>query len=281
MTFNKKYIPPAHSQQGLTIAELVISITILSLVVLVTFEGLRLIHRTQFQFQGTVEQKTDFYMLEKVLSLHIGQAIEVDWTNTRIENIDLGRGKIRAYQSGLANTKDKPPVALGVFLREAGSPMSGAPSSKILASAVYFKEPTPFQSGELLIASSRNNSGQVTLNSEDADFRFKSLTQVRITSGGYKSKAGEPARVAKIETWQRKFTTPNKKSWRWCPQSLISKRSSCKSSASFRDVKSTLYITITNNSFDTGVLSSTGTTQKESVYGDTYNFTTLKGVSGP
>lgn len=255
--------------------ELVMAIAIATLVSLMVLLGMHFITKAQLFIKDSAELEKAPKELSFMLPLYLGQAVNVDWTGGNINNINNGRGRIRRFTSAMTATR-RPPVAIGVYLREAGNPSAVNARGDLRATGMYFRSPTPTTPGELIISSSGYGVGVARLSSDQPVQRFDNIVELRLRPGGLNTPNGRPVRVVEVSVVIRKFTLNTQAAEFWCPQANINARSpGCRERniRNFRDISHTLYIPLVNNAIETtDFINAAGDLRRETLYGNIYFF---------
>jgi prepilin-type N-terminal cleavage/methylation domain-containing protein len=259
------------NDKGFTLIELLISTAIMGFLAVVASIGVLQIVKFNVHVTKSVELQETSRSLATALPFYLGQGLDMDWTNSPINNIGNGRGRLLTFSSSLEMSSTAQAIPIGVFLREAGNPGNGTNLGEINATAMYFKNPTPTTSGELIFSSSSASSGAHTLSANNPRARFNNIVEFEITPGGYTSQINTPVRVARVRVVYRKFTAGNANDMRFCPGMITN--GACRSETQFKDLERIYFITLPNNSLTTSdYISSTGGPRTESLYGDMYFF---------
>lgn len=257
-------------RNGYTLIELVIAMSLSAVLALVSAAVLISLSRVGQLSEQTGEEKVSARILQKTLSRYLSGALNTDWTNSVIDNVDSGRGKLRIFRSGLNATSSASQFqVVGLFLREEGFPSLSQPSGDVRATAMYFKNPKPKEPGELRIVTSPSGHGAATLAPSQAQFRIENILEFEVSPGGYRSVSGDAARIVRVRYVYRRFSSLNKKDWRWCPQDKISKITACQTKEGFKDIEKIFQVTLFNNALETTI---GGGAYKENILGDIYFF---------
>ena len=259
------------NSKGFTLIELMISTAIMGFLAVVASIGVLQIVKWNVHTAKSVELQENSRSLATALPFYLGQGLDVDWTNSPITNIGAGRGRLLSFRSSLEPSSSAQAIPIGVFLREAGNPGNGTNLGELSATAMYFKNPTPTTSGELIFSSSSPNSGSHTLSANNPRARFSNIVEFEITPGGFASQINTPVRVARLRIVFRKFTAGNPEDMRFCPGMITN--AACRLETQFKDIERIYLISLPNNSLTTSdYISSTAGPRTETLYGDMYFF---------
>ena len=255
--------------------ELVMAIAIATLISLMVLPGMHYITKAQLYLKDSAELEKVPKELSYMLPIYIGQAVNVDWTSANIGNINGGRGRIRKFTSTMTANRAAP-IAVGVYLREAGSPNALNARGDIRATGLYFRNPSPTTPGELLVSSSGFGVGATTLSSDQPIQRFDNIVEFSLMPGGQDTPNGQPIRVVEARVVIRKFTLNTLGGEYWCPQANINAGTAgCGAGniRNFRDIVHILYIPLVNNAIETtDYINAAGDLRRETLYGNIYFF---------
>lgn len=261
------------NQKGFTLIELVLSIGLMSVLMLGGVYSLMQLIQTAKTIDNQVTTTTSTGLLAQTLPKYLGMAVNLDWTTGNITNVGAGKGRLRIYNSGFTLAQ-QPPIAVGLFLRESGSPNSGNFRGNLKGTAFYFQNPTPNTPGEFRIVTSGSGAGLKTLHSDASVFTFTDLVGLSIAPAGHSSTNGEPVRTVRVQLTSRKFFSGSKTNW--CTGVAIrSNVGDCATRpTTFRDVNRVIFISAVNNRISDESLTVLGTAQPktESLYGSLYFF---------
>jgi len=266
-------------EKGFTLIELVISIGLMSVLMMGgVFSFMKLIENAK-TIDEQIISTTNMNVLAQVLPKYIGMAVNVDWHDlgvSPITNVGAGKGQIAFFNSGF-DIAPQPPINIGLFLRESGSPNPGNTRGNLKGTALYFRNPTPDTPGEFRITTSGNGSGVKNLYSDASTFIFSDLVGLSLSPAGHGSIAGEPVRSVRVQITMRKFFSGRKTNW--CTATAITAGTAgCNSvdrlrETKFRDVNKTIFISLTNNRIsDESLTTAAGVIKTESLYGSLYFF---------
>jgi hypothetical protein len=258
---------------GYTLIELLMASGIGALVILGSTTMLLQFLQASWYSNHTSEQWSNIQTAQLILPQYFGQALNVDWTNAAIGNIGAGRGQIRFFTSGFNATGGaQAPESVAAFLREAGYPSPSNPGSDIRATAVYFRNPSVSESGQLIVSSSGPGFGPANLSSNDPWNVLDSIVELEVGNAGYLSVPGDPVRALRLRIVFRRFIDPDQTQWQYCPQDQIPSNNACQTSARFVDETVFLDIPVVNNRIPTDF----GT--EETLYGNLYFFNAAGGA---
>jgi prepilin-type N-terminal cleavage/methylation domain-containing protein len=263
-------------QRGFTLIELILSIGLMTVLMLGGVYSLMQLIQTGKTIEEQIVTTTNTKLLAQTLPKFLGMAINVDWTTAPINNVGAGKGQIRIYDSGF-NLAPQPPVAVGLFLREAGSPNAGNFRGNLKGTAIYFQNPTPNTPGELRISTSGSGEGLKSLYSDASVFNFTDLVALSIGPAGHTSTNGEPVRAVRVQITSRKFYAGSKTNW--CTERAIRDGlGDCASRPSnFRDIEKIIFVSLINNRIsDESLTTVTGIVKPESLYGSLYFFNPVR-----
>lgn len=268
MTLNKTL----KSNKGFSLTEIVVALAVSGILVMMAGKGLIDITRASVVAQDTADKWREEQSLAFSLNSYLGRALEVNWTNTAINNIGSGAGRLRDFTSGFVNSATNSQyITVGAFLREAGAPDPTNPTSDIRATGIYFKNPSIQQSGQLVISSSQPGFGQVEISSHQPDVVYDSIVELDIKPGSSLSNSGSPVRMAHIKIVTRRFLSTIKTQWHYCPASQLG-NAGCQTSARYVDTTQHIFVPMANNAITNGF------GQGESLYGDIYFFQVGEGM---
>lgn len=273
--------------RGFTLIELIISMSLLSFLILGGTYSLVKLFETTTIANEQISLKTDVSLLEKLLPLYLGMAVNTEWTTAPIINITAGeRGKVRlGYESGfdVANPQTE---AVALFLRETGSPNIGNTFGNLKGTAIYFREPSVETQGELLISTTGTAPGSsATLSSSGAAFAFGNIVKLRMSSAVSSTNA-DLVKGVQFDITVRKFLSGNRNFW--CPEDQIatpacaSVQADPSSMSNYRDIEKSFYINLINNNVIDDDITAVGVDEtssnvsdiivEESAYGSLYFF---------
>lgn len=255
---------------------MVVAIFLSAGVLLIAGSVLLLVGKTNSFVHYSADEEANVRALSSSLPLYLGQAVNIDWTDTTITNINGGRGRLLNFTSSF-NPTPLPPIAIGIFLREAGIPNSTIPTSDLRATGLYFRNPTTLTEGELIISSATSGTGNVTVSSDQVSQSFKSIVGLEVSPGGFPSVSGDPVRVVKVKITYRKFLSTDKNEWRWCPEAN-KLGPNCQTSARYQDIEHILHIPLPNNAIPTNFTRPDGSQRNETLFGDLYFFRLFQGA---
>ena len=253
--------------KGFSLIEIMVASATGIIVIMIAVLGLLKVTTANLLVRYTADEWANNQAIKQALPAYMGQGLDVDWTSGNINNIGGGRGKVRIYQSGF-NATGAPQVftTVAAFLRETGFPSPALNSSSILATAIYFREPSLNAPGELIISSSGPGFGPIQLNSSNYRRKFDSIVELDIRPGGFSSSDGDPVRVARVRVVTRRFSKTDPAGWRWCPRSELATRSACNTATKYVDQVQYINIPFANNTITTHFGS------EETLYGQLYFF---------
>jgi len=270
MFLQKKIL--AEKQSGFTLIELIISVALTSILMLGGVLSLIKLIETSKTIDEQVTTTTSTDVMVQILPKYLGMAINVDWTASNIVDLGANKGRLRLFNSGF-NLTQQPPINVGLFLRETGSPNAGNSRGNIKATAFYFTNPTPDSPGEFRITTSGSGEGLKSLYSDASVHTFTDLVGLSISPAGHPSAVGDPVRTVRIQLTSRKFYSGGKSNW--CTQAAIDgSLSDCATRPStFRDIQKTIFVNLINNRIsDESVVTASGEVKRESLYGSMYFF---------